>query len=103
MAATTPAREIQDEFLSTLRKGQETVIEAIKTWVETVHSVTPKLPAVHMPFAEHMPTPEDVVSNAYDFAEALLANQRKFAEDVLKATSALLPPDGKPAPKAAAK
>ena len=38
-----------------------------------------------------LPKPEDVVASAYDFAEQLLASQRKFAEDVLKATSALLP------------
>ena len=29
--------------------------------------------------------------NYYDFAEELLASQRKFAEDVLKATAPLLP------------
>jgi hypothetical protein len=31
------------------------------------------------------------VASAYDFAEQLLASQRKFAEEVLKATSALTP------------
>jgi hypothetical protein len=31
------------------------------------------------------------VSSAYDFAEQLLASQRRFAEEVMKATSALLP------------
>jgi hypothetical protein len=43
------------------------------------------------------------VASAYDFAEQLLASQRTFAEDVLKATAPLLPaaPDA-PAKKAAA-
>ena len=39
------------------------------------------------------------MGGAYDFAEALLAGQRRFAEDVLKATAPLLPGKGKTAPK----
>ena len=89
--ASTPTQDLQNEVLNTVRKSQETVIEAIKTWVETVQSITPKVPAVDMPFAEKLPKPEEVVASAYDFAEQLLAGQRKFAEEVLKATSALTP------------
>ena len=89
--ASTPTQDLQDEFLSTVRKSQETVIDALKTWVETVQSITPKIPAVDMPFADKLPKPEEVVASAYDFAEQLLASQRKFAEEVLKATSALTP------------
>ena len=89
--ASTPTQDLQNEVLNTVRKSQETVIEAIKTWVETVQSLTPKVPAVDMPFAEKLPKPEEVVASAYDFAEQLLAGQRKFAEEVLKATSALTP------------
>jgi len=44
-----------------------------------------------VPGADKLPKPEDVVASAYDFAEQLLASQRKFAEEVLKATAALLP------------
>ena len=89
--ASTPTQDLQNEVLNTVRKSQETVIDAIKTWVETVQSITPKIPAVDMPFADQLPKPEEVVASAYDFAEQLLASQRKFAEEVLKATSALTP------------
>ncbi len=89
--ASNPAQDLQDEFLNTIRKSQEGVIDAIKTWVETIQSLTPKLPSVQVPGAEKLPKPEEVVASAYDFAEQLLASQRKFAEEVLKATSALLP------------
>jgi hypothetical protein len=97
-------QDIQKEFLSAVSKGQETVLDAIRTWVETVQSVTPKLPAVQVPLADHLPKPEEVVASAYDFAEALLAGQRNFAEAVIKATSPLLPGDsgGASAPKSAA-
>ena len=88
---STPTQDIQDEILSTIRKSQETVIDAIKTWVETVQSITPKIPSVQVPGADKLPKPQDVVASAYDFAEQLLASQRKFAEEVLKATTSLLP------------
>jgi hypothetical protein len=78
-------QEMQEEFLNTIRKSQETVIEAIKSWVDAVQSITPKLPSVNVPLADKLPKPEEVVANAYDFAEKLLASQRKFAEDVVKA------------------
>jgi hypothetical protein len=81
---STP-QEVQDEILNTVRKSQETVVEALKSWVDAVQSITPKLPSVNVPLAERLPKPEEVVANAYDFAEKLLASQRKFAEDVVKA------------------
>ena len=88
---STPTQDLQNDILTTVRKSQESVIDAIKTWVETVQSITPKVPAMDMPFADKLPKPEEVVASAYDFAEQLLASQRRFAEEVLKATSALTP------------
>ena len=53
--ASTPTRDLQDEFLAATRKSQETVVRAIKTWVETVSTVTPKLPSVYAPLADRLP------------------------------------------------
>jgi hypothetical protein len=89
--ASTPTQGLQDELLNAVRKSQETVIDAIKTWSETVQSITPKLPSVPVPGADKLPKPEDVVAGAYDFAEQLLASQRKFAEEIVKATAQLMP------------
>lgn len=95
MAKTrTSGREIQEEVLKTVRKSQEFVLGAITTWAEAVHSVTPKLPVVHVPFADRLPQPKDVVESTYDFAEKLLADQRKFAEGVLKAATPPAPGKG---------
>ena len=44
---------------------------------------------MQVPGADKLPKPEDVVASAYDFAEQLLQSQRKFAEEVLKATTSL--------------
>ena len=90
--ANTPA---QEEFLAITRKSQEAVIAAIKTWVETVKTATPKLapltdklpklPQFSVPLADKLPGPEETVANAYRLAEQVLASQRKFAEDMVKA------------------
>jgi hypothetical protein len=87
--ADTPDTKLQEEFLSTVRKSQQTVIEALRTWVDTVQSITPKFPSVQMPLVDKLPRPEELVAGAYDFAEQLLASQRKFAEEVVRATAAL--------------
>lgn len=87
----TSAQQVQDEIIKTVQKSQEAVLDAIKTWADTVQSITPKLPAPSLPLADKLPKPEEVVAGAYDFAEQLLASQRKFAEDVLKATAPLIP------------
>jgi hypothetical protein len=84
-------QEVQAEILKTVRRSQEAVIEAIKTWTDTVRTITPPMPELSLPFTDKLPKPDELVGNAYDFAEKLLAGQRKFAEDVLRATAPLLP------------
>ncbi len=63
-----------------------------------MQSIKPDLPAMNLTFADKLPTPHDVVASAYNFAEQLLASQRKFAEDLLTATAPLLTP-GQPTAK----
>jgi len=84
-------QDVQAEIVKTVRRGQEAVVEAIKTWTGTVRTMTPQLREVNLPFASRLPRPEELVGNAYDLAGKLLAGQRKFAEDVLHATASLLP------------
>jgi hypothetical protein len=98
----------QEEILAATRKSQEAMIAAIKNWLETVRTATPKLtsvyapltdklpklPSVSLPFADKLPTPEEAVGNAYHMAEQLLASQRKFTEELLKAMTPLIPGRG---------
>ena len=83
--------DVQDELLKVIRTSQETVVEAVKTWVETVKAVTPKVPAAQVPLADKLPKPHDIVANAYDFAEKLLSSQRQFAQELVQATAPLRP------------
>jgi hypothetical protein len=80
-------QEVQAEILKTVRKGQETVTEAIKN----VAAMTPGLSDLNLPFASKLPKPEELAGNAYNFAMRILAEQRKFAEGVLHSTGQLLP------------
>ena len=96
----TSTQDLQEEFLTSLRKSQKTIIGALRIWVDTVTTVTPrlspltdklpKLPSVTVPFAGKLPTPEEAVDSAYGLAEQLLANQRKFADDMLALTIPLM-------------
>jgi hypothetical protein len=88
--ARSIGQDIQGQILETIRRSQEAVTDAIRTWADTIASLTPALPIPQPPFADKLPKPSEVVAGAYDFAEQLLAAQRKFAEDVLAAIAPVL-------------
>ena len=56
-SASTVTQELQDQFLSTVRKSQEIALDAIKTMVDTIQNITPKVPSVNVPFADQLPKP----------------------------------------------
>ena len=93
-------QEVQAEILKTARKGQDAVVGVVKTWTDTVRSITPPVKDLNLPFADRLPfanrlpRPEELAGNAYEFAQKLLASQRKFAEDVLRAAAPMLPGSG---------
>ena len=98
--ATTVRHELEDEFLSTIRKGQEIALDALKPLVEAVQFVIPTMPTVYVPFAGRLPTAREVVADGYTFAEHLLTNQRKFADELIDEISPMVP--HRAAPKAIA-
>ena len=91
---TSTQQELQDQFLSIVTKSQEMALDAIKSMVDSVQTITPRIPAVDVPFADRLPKPQDVVASGYDFAQKLLTSQRKFADEVVKAAAPLLPGNG---------
>lgn len=102
MNATTATQELQGEILKTVRKSQDAVVDAIQAWADAVQSIKPPFADVTIPLMDRLPKPGDLVAGAYDFAEQLLAAQRKFAEDVLAATAPLFPSEQAAAKKASA-
>ena len=71
-------QEMEGFILDTVRKTEEVAVGAIKIAVDAAQPVASEIPAVTPPLA-------------YDFAGQLLASQRKFAEDVLRAAAQLMP------------
>jgi len=82
-------RDLQDEFLNLIRASQETVVDALQVWSSAVQAVTPSVLKVNVPYADRLPKPETLVNQVYDFAGQLLATQRKFVNDTLRATAPL--------------
>jgi len=100
MTATVTG-DVQEQVLGIVRKSQEMTLDAIKQVVETVNTAAEKLPTLpfagklpsrpHLPGVSALPTPETAVSAAFDFLDRLLAEQRKFAGELVKATATLRP------------
>lgn len=81
--ATEMFSALEDQVLETVRQSQEAVVKAVKTWAEAGKGIVPDLPP--LPFADQLPNTVDIVENAFDFADKLLAAQREFAAAVLEA------------------
>ncbi len=88
--AKAPVQDVQEQILDTAQKGQEAVVDAVKAWADAVKAIIPPLP-VTPELAARLPKPEEIVANAYDFAEQLLATQRQYAEKLLAAAAPVLP------------
>jgi hypothetical protein len=98
MTATVTG-DVQEQVLGIVRKSQEMTLDAIRQVVETVNNAAEKLPSVpfadklpyltRLPGASALPAPATVVSAAFDFLDRLLAEQRKFAGELIKSTAPL--------------
>ena len=71
-------QDVQDELLKVIRTSQETVVEAVKTWVDTVKAVTPKVSSVQLPLAEKLPKAQDIVTK---IIEEILENAKTVTID----------------------
>jgi hypothetical protein len=95
--AATVTKEVQEQVLGAVRKSQELTRDAIKQVAGTVSAAAEKLPGLpfagklpsrtELPGASALPKPEAVVSTVFDFLDRLLAEQRKFAEELVKAAA----------------
>src|SRR5262249_59260894 len=75
--ASTPTRDLPEEFLAATRKSQEAALRAIRTWVETVRTVTPRLPSVYGPLTDKLPK---LPSVTVPFADKLPRSEEHTSE-----------------------
>lgn len=102
--STNTREDLQEHVIGVVRKSQEVTLATVKKAVETLSAATAKLPVDKLPVDKfegklhelplaaklhELPAPGAVVSSAFDFAGRLLAEQRTFAEELVKATSPL--------------
>ena len=82
------ARTSQEQFLATIRQGQEAYVEGVAAWAKAVHGLIPSPPP--LPGTEDLPKPQALVENAFDFAQQLFDAQRDFARKVVAAAAPVL-------------
>ena len=86
MTATTTAAKQHEQYAEYAHQAQEALLNAFDTWTNTVREATAQLPTPAQTAAET----ERAVDDAVDFAEKVLAVQRAYAHDVVKATNGAL-------------
>ena len=86
MATTkTATDDLQGQVLDTIRKGQEAVVDGLRSWTEAAEQFVPRTAA--WPGAERYPSPAELVDTAYDFAAELLKAQREFLHKAIEVTT----------------
>jgi hypothetical protein len=71
-----------DQFVDIAKKSQEAVTTAVRTWADTVQTFAGNLTAGQ----SQLPDPQGVVDQYFDFAEQVLANQRRIAHQFVSAS-----------------
>ena len=89
MATTkTATDDLQGQVIDTIRKGQEAVVDGLRSWTEAAEQFVPRT-ATAWPGAERYPSPTVLVDTAYDFAAELLKAQRDFLHKAIQVTTPL--------------
>lgn len=95
METTTLAAKAQDQLSAAIKQAQDVAIAAVSQVSETLGSVLPDVPRT--PLSERLPDPVRVLTMSFEFAEQMLATQKAYALELLKA---IAPVTGKLVPAA---
>ena len=87
MATKTATDDLQGQVLDTIRKGQEAVVDGLRSWTEAAEQFVPRTAA--WPGADRYPSPAELIDTAYDFAAELLKAQREFLHKAIQVTAPL--------------
>ena len=89
MATSTKSAtdDLQVQVLDTIRKGQEAVVDGLRSWTEAAEQFVPKTAA--WPGADRYPSPAELIDTTYDFAFELLKAQREFFHKAIEVTTPL--------------
>jgi hypothetical protein len=87
MATKNATEDLQGQVVETIRKGQDAVVDGLRSWTEAAEQFVPRTAA--WPGAERYPSPTQLIDTAYDFAFELLKAQRDFLHKAIEATAPL--------------
>jgi hypothetical protein len=73
----------QQRSLDLLRQSQDAVVDLVGNWAQAVDNAAPERPAI--PVIAGLPTSSEVLQTSFGFAGQVLAAQRAFAENLLRA------------------
>ena len=79
--------DVQDQIVGALALAKEPVTKGVTTVVDFVTQNISTVPA--LPFAEYLPTPQELVNNQYRFAKQVIDTQKDVALSVAKAVAPL--------------
>jgi hypothetical protein len=85
---TEYTQAVQERTLDAVRQGQDAIVGAVGAWAQAVESAIPATPA--FPYADGIPSAQELIETSFGFAEQLLKAQRAFAENVLAAAAPVL-------------
>jgi hypothetical protein len=89
MATTTETTgAVQKQLLESIELGQRAVLEGVRTWTETVQRYIPEAPSAS--WTRDLPSLEETVDSAFDFASQVIDSQRRFAKEILAATQPVI-------------
>jgi hypothetical protein len=87
-SATEFAQQAQEQTLNSIRQSQQAIVESVHAWAQAVEKAVPEAPS--LPFADELPTPQQIVQTSFDFTEQLLKAQREFAENLIAAAGPVI-------------
>ena len=100
MSALENISTVEDQVVDGIKQAQDTVLKVTRTVVDTV---APYVPDYDRPFADRLPTADQLVDNAFDFVGDLLKVNREYAHQLIDALAPLTgetKPTAKAEPKA---
>ena len=83
---------VTEQVLDAVAQVQDLTLDAVRAAVETVGPLVSGLPQA--PFADQLPTAEQVIDAGFALAGQLLNRQRTFAQDLAGILGGLRPSDG---------
>jgi len=78
-------RQAEKAYFDAVREGQRAMVDAVGAWAKSVEQLSATYPSA--PKVPGAPTADEVVDDAFNFAEKLLEAQREFAHQLLAAAA----------------